>query len=538
MSARSYDVVIVGAGLSGLSAARHLLKKNSSLRVLLLEGKDRVGGRTMSSKLPAAQGKDVWDLGGQWVGSSQMYVMDLIRELGLETYPQYTAGKKVYHMGGPRAKVRTYTNSLPSMSLLTLLDLKHFQWQIDRMSQSLSMEDPTSAPRALEYDSMTLSSYMDKKIWTQSLRMDIELCTRSLFGMEPSQISFLYFLMYCRAAGGILHLLETTPGSAQESRIKGGTQQLSEKLADQIGRENIHLNSAVLEIQQGPEGAVVRTRLDTFSCRAVIVTCPPHLAAQIQYVPALPPARQRLTQSMPVGHMIKFIVTYRTAFWRTNGFSGEIVVQPSSDCPFCITFDATSPRGNPGLVGFISGAQANDWSYKTVEDRRDAVIQSLVKYLGPEASDFIHYAEKDWAKEEYNGGCPVNVMVPGMLTYYHPSLRRPCGRIHWAGTETATHWCGYMSGAIQSGLRAALEVLERLSPKVLSQEELQEAQASTTHTLPHRSWDLAPQKTYLPVCLTVTTVTLGVALLLANPCLYNEMIEQGSAFLQKFGFWC
>ncbi|MFT7817455.1 putative flavin-containing monoamine oxidase A [Arapaima gigas] len=535
MSVKTCDVVVVGAGLSGLSAARLLLQKNSSLKVLVLEGKGRVGGRTVSCRLPAAQGEDVWDLGGQWVGSSQKHVMDLIRDLGLEMYPQYTAGKKVYHMGGPQAKVRTYTSSLPSMSLLTLLDLTHFVWQINRLTRSLSTEDPTSSPRSLEYDSMTLSSYLDKKVWTRALRMEIELCSRSLFGLEPSQISFLYFVTYCAAAGGVRCLLEATPGSAQESYIKGGAQQLSERLADQVGRENVHLSSAVLAIQQGPEGVVVSTSMDTFTCRAVIVTCPPHLAAQIHYKPMLPPARQKLTQNMPVGHMIKFIVTYRTAFWRTNGFSGEIVAQPSKDCPICITFDCTRHGGNPALVGFICGAQANEWSCRKEEDRRDAVVQSLAKYLGPEASGFIHYAEKDWAKEEYSGGCPVNVMVPGMLTYYHPSLRRPCGRIHWAGTETATHWCGYMSGAIQSGLRAALEVLEQLSPEVLSQEELKEARASASRPLPHRSWDSAPSKPRLPVFFKVTTVTLGIALLLAHPRFLRETIGRGTALLQKVG---
>ncbi|KAK5900602.1 hypothetical protein CgunFtcFv8_025550 [Champsocephalus gunnari] len=122
---------------------------------------------------------------------------------------------------------------------------------------------------------------------------------------------------------------------------------------------------------------------------------------------------------MPVGHMIKCILTYQTAFWREKGFSGEILAGSSTECPFCVIFDATSPSGNAVLVGFIASQQASQWSSKESGERREAVLSSLVKYLGPEARSFIHYEEKDWAKEDYSSGCPVNVMAPGLLTYYH-----------------------------------------------------------------------------------------------------------------------
>ncbi|XP_072570032.1 probable flavin-containing monoamine oxidase A isoform X4 [Paramormyrops kingsleyae] len=452
MSTQPWDVVIVGAGLSGLSAARYLRERDARLRVLLLEGKDRVGGRTVTLQIPAAHGDDSWDFGGQWVSSSQTSVMELIQELGLEVYPQSTTGKKVYHMGGSRAPVRTYTSSIPSLPPLALLDLTQVMWKIDRLLQTVCVEDPVSAPRALEYDSMTLHSFIERNVWTQR-------------GHSTA---------VCEA--GRAHWMGEC---ATELRCQGDT------------------------------------------------------AAQIEYDPALPTERQRLTQNMPVGHMIKFIVTYSTAFWRVKGFSGEMVVQPSEDCPICVTYDCTSPHGNPALVGFIAGKQAADWSHRAVEDRREAVIRSLARYLGPEASHFIHYAEKDWAKEDYSGGCPVNVMMPGMLTYYQPSLRRPCGRIYWAGTESATCWCGYMNGAIQSGQRAALEVLERLSPQLLSQDELIEARASAAS--PPRSRGLPPPWCRRPVCFAAAVVALGAALLLARHGGWHAAIGRVSAFLQSVG---
>ncbi|XP_062870463.1 probable flavin-containing monoamine oxidase A [Trichomycterus rosablanca] len=535
------DVVVVGAGLSGLSAARYLKQRNTQLSVVVLEAKGRVGGRTLTQQLPAAHGTDTWDMGGQWVGSSQTHVMELIKELSLEVYPQFTEGKKVHSVGGANAKISTYTSSIPSYSPLVLLDFAQFLWKVQRLCKSVCVEEPMRTPNAQQLDSMTLQSYMDKNIWTAQLKEELGLSSRSVFGMEPSQLSFLYFLMYSAAAGGVLKLLETSPGSAQEFRVKGGTQQLSERIAEQLGEDSVRLGSAVTTIWQSEDNVEVKTATGKITCKAVIITCPPHMAAQIEYHPALPVKRQRLTQYMPVGHMTKFIITYPTAFWKEKGFSGEIVAHPSKLCPFGVTFDASSPRGSPALVGFVAGVQACYWSSREFEERRDAVVSSLVRFLGPEASSYIHYEEKDWSKEEYSGGCPVNVMVPGMLTYYHPGLRKPCDRIYWAGTETATQWCGYLSGAIQAGQRAALEVLADVSPAVLSRKELSTARADRTREPVHLSvhlsegWERGPTcSSRLLVGLSVLAVTVGTVVYWSTPGLCQDLISKALALVQRW----
>uniref|UniRef100_A0A3B1JPZ4 Amine oxidase n=1 Tax=Astyanax mexicanus TaxID=7994 RepID=A0A3B1JPZ4_ASTMX len=542
MAEERWDVVVVGAGLSGLSAAQMLRKRNAGLRVLVLEAKGRVGGRTLVEELPAAHGVDTWDMGGQWVGSSQTHVMELIEELGLEVYPQFTEGKKVHHMGGRDAKISTYTSSIPSFSLPVLLDFLQFLWKIERLSKTVSVEEPMKTPNAQQLDSTTLQAYMDQHVWTTELMEELSLCSRTVFGMEPSQMSFLYFLMYSAAAGGIMRLLETTPGSAQEFKVKGGAQQLSERLVEQVGVENVRLGDAVTAIWQSEEdGVKVKTASGAVSCKAVIVTCPPHMAAQIQYQPPLPLERQRLTQCMPVGHMTKFIITYPSAFWKQKGFSGEIVARPGEDCPFAVTFDASTPRGSPALVGFIAGVQACYWNSREMEERRDAVVSSLAKYLGPEATTYIHYQEKDWSKEEYNGGCPVNVMVPGVLTYYHPALRKPCGRIHWAGTETATQWCGYLSGAVQAGRRAALEVLSGVCPSALSEDELRAARARSNRVPAHlaESWNRRSSRTasriFFSLAVTVGVLSVGGALFWAMPERGRNWMDQVSVLLQRKG---
>uniref|UniRef100_A0A3P9KEY0 Amine oxidase n=1 Tax=Oryzias latipes TaxID=8090 RepID=A0A3P9KEY0_ORYLA len=533
MTADIWDVLIVGAGLSGLSAAHLLLKKNPKLRILILEGKDRVGGRTVSYEIPAADGADRWDFGGQWVGRTQRHVLELIKELGLEVYPQFNDGKKVLHVGGPASKVRAYKTSIPALSPLVLLDMSQLLWKIERLRRTVCVQDPSKTPNADELDSMTLSTFLEQNAWTAELKEQIGVSSRSVFGMEPAQMSFLFFLMYAAAAGGLLALLESTPGCAQELKIKGGSQQLSECLAERVGWKNVRLGSAVTAIWQDAEWAKVMTSSDTFLCKAVIITCPPHLAAKISYQPALPSMRGFLTQNMPVGHMMKFIITYQTAFWKEKGFSGEIVAGSSTDCPFCVTFDATSPRGNAALVGFIAGQQASHWSTKEAEQRKSAVISSLVRYLGPEAASFIHYEEKDWAKEEYSGGCPVNVMAPGLLTYYHPSLRTPCGRIFWAGTETATQWCGYMSGAVQAGQRAALEVLTELWHVDLTAEEieaLQHSVKSSTNQVPTSKLSfLFSGKSAVIAALTIS----GVLLLTQRQSVFTKISNSLSNILSQ-----
>ncbi|TKS84220.1 Amine oxidase [flavin-containing] [Collichthys lucidus] len=591
MTEEIWDVIIVGAGLSGLSAAHLLKKRNDKLKILVTEAKDRVGGRTVTSEIPAANGVDRWDFGGQWVGSTQPHVLELIKELGIETYRQFTDGKKVYHMGGPNAKVRIGEGRLPALSLLGLMDLAQLYWKIETLSATICVEDPSKSPNAFELDSMTVQTYLDQHAWTTEVKEQMAMCSRPLFGLEPSQMSFLYFLMYAATAGGLLPLLESNEGSGQELKLKGGTQQLSKGLAERIGWKNVQLGAAVTAIWQDAEYAKVMTATNTYLCRAVIVTCPLNLAG-CPFSGDEVPFAARVCLHIPLNDWVMLFVFHfphtsnsqrdgkclcamrkvqsekimeigkplaegyhrcdSQAFWKEKGYSGEIATGSSTNCPFTVTFDASTPYGSPALVGFIAGKQANEWSSKEVGERRDAVVSRLVKYLGPEAASFIHYEEKDWAKEPYSGGCPVNVMVPGALTYYHPSLKSPCGRyysvaqsayrslivvavimpslihispvlkkwqkvnrIHWASTETATSWCGYMTGAIQEGQRAAREVLAKLCPNALTQEDKEAAQESQTikQKQPSKLSFLPSIKT-----LVLAAVAIGAAVLLAqNP---------------------
>ena len=114
------------------------------------------------------------------------------------------------------------------------------------------------------------------------------------------------------------------------------------------------------------------------------------------------------------------------------------------------------------LVAFLLGNSARRWTGRGVGERRDQVLSSLSRYFGPQALDAVDYVDKDWNQDPWAQGCSVGLMGTGVMTAYGPTIRRPCGRLHWAGTETALQWTGFMDGAVESGERAAQEVLDRL----------------------------------------------------------------------------
>ncbi|XP_038066143.1 probable flavin-containing monoamine oxidase A isoform X2 [Patiria miniata] len=468
-SPADWDVIVIGAGVAGLTTAYRLRQEKPDCRVLVLEAKDRVGGRTLSTEMQGAHGKDVWDLGGQWLGSTQHHLHWLMEELGLEKYPQYSTGKKLMLLGN--RGIRSYNSSIPSMSLAALVDVHRFLTLTDRLAASVPLDDPMKSPYAKVYDGTTMDSLVRQTTWTQEARDAIEVSADIINGAPPRMMSVLYFMHYVASAGGIRNLVEAEGDANNGFRIKGGAQQISKLLVERIGQEQVLLGQPVdhIDQQEADSVTVVTAAGKAFTCRYVVVAAPIHCSTDIKYTPVKPLDRINLARLSPVGHLIKFIVTYPTAFWREDGFSGEIVsnggkpiIEGPSSGPLHLTYDCTTSNGNPGIVGFY--ANGREWSHIDPDIRKQAVLDSLAEFFGSKARDPLDYCEKDWALESYNGGCPVNIMTPGAMTF-HKGLRTPFDRVHWAGTETATHHVGFISGAVQSGMRAADEVLRRLEPE-------------------------------------------------------------------------
>ncbi|GFR64874.1 amine oxidase [Elysia marginata] len=479
MSENQFDVIVIGGGISGLTAAYTVRKRMPHARVVVLEGKDRVGGRTLTVPLVGSSGVDNWDLGGQWVGTDQRHVMQLLSELGLDTYPQFSVGEKLQRLGG--SKVTSYSSDIPSLSFWALIDLYWHMAKTDGYQRELDPLDPFSHPKAKEWDAMTIGGFLDQTIYTQGARDAVEAAVRVVLGCEPNQVSFLFYLVYVHLAGGLQKLLEQKDGAAQELKIKGGAQRISLELATSLGADAVKLGDPVRSVDQTDDAVKVITQSGwQASSSYVIVATPPKAMEHMTFTPELSSLRRSLMKFMPMGSLTKVILTYETAFWRDAGLSGEVVSNGGGPVltlcptgPICLTYDATTEKGSPALVAFLGGNLAVAYASVTAKQRQEAVLEHLGVFFGPQVRKFLDYAEKDWNLEPFSFGSPVAFLSPGGMDVFTATVRKPEGRLHFAGTETATVWSGYMSGAVQAGEASALAVLHRLDPSYLSMDDLE-----------------------------------------------------------------
>ncbi|SEL82851.1 flavin monoamine oxidase family protein [Nonomuraea pusilla] len=441
------DVIVVGAGVAGLVAARDLVARGRE--VVVLEARDRVGGRTLNADLPGSDGQIV-EAGGQWVGPTQDRVAKLITELGLEIFSTYDIGDKIGHLAG---RFTRYGGRIPRLNPLALVDLDRTMKRVDRAARRVPLEEPWLAPNAHALDNQTFDEWLRHQAPTSVSRTFMRLLTESVWCAGPEEMSALWAQFYIHSGGGLESLINVT-GGAQQDRIVGGSQRIAIQMAAELG-DRIRLRSPVREIVQDGAAVRVRTTAGESRARRVIVALPPPLTARISFDPALPADRDQLTQRMPMGWTIKVNVVYDEPFWRAEGLSG----QANSDSrPLGAVFDNSPPTSGAGvLVGFFEAKHAAAAAKLDPEARREVVLNELAFYFGPRARDAVTYLEQDWAAEEYSRGCYGAFATPAALTRFGCALRRPVGAIHWAGTETATRWAGYIDGAVESGERAAAE---------------------------------------------------------------------------------
>ena len=444
-------MVVVGAGLAGLSAARALVRQGHA--VVVLEARDRVGGRTLNE--PIGDGKVV-ELGAQWVGPTQERMLALLRELGLETFPTYSGGRSVFEREG---RVRHYRGTIPRTSPLAIAETGLILARLNRLARQVPLEAPWRAPRANAWDAQTFETWMRRNVRTPTARDLLRLAIIGVWAVEPRDLSLLHVLFYIRSAGSIERLLDTE-GGAQQDRVVGGTQLISLRMAEQLG-EAVALSAPVRAIEHAGGRVLVRSDRSTVRARRVIVTAPPALAGRIAYDPPLPARRDGLTQRMAQGSVVKCMAVYERPFWRERGLSGAVT---SADGPISVAFDNSPPDGSPGvLLGFFEGAAAREVADRSREERRAIVLDCMARFFGADASRAIDYVDHAWGADEWSRGCYGGYMPPGAWVAAGPALREPVGRLHWAGTETATVWNGYMDGAVSSGERAAAEAAAALA---------------------------------------------------------------------------
>lgn len=446
------DVVVVGAGLAGLTAARELVAAGRS--VVVLEARDRVGGRTEGSVIEDAP----VELGGTWIGEGHTRMYELVAELGLETFPTWNgAGSLLLELGGRQSHLAPTKGATPRLNPIALADLAQGLVRYARLARSVEPARPWAHPKAELLDGQTYESWVRRNLRTPAGRSYFRVLAEAIYSADSTDLSLLHTLFYT-ASNGDLETLASADRGAQKDRVVGGSVHVAQRLAEGL---DVHLSSPVARITQDDARVTVTTRAgEEFTAREVVVALPPTLSGRLDYEPLLPPWRDQLTQRVPAGTVAKCFAAYPTPFWRDQGLNGQAI---SDNGPVKVTFDVSPPDASVGiLLGFVEGGEARRWQRLPDEERRSQVLDCFTRYFGPEAGAPTTYLEKDWSAEEFTRGCYGAHFGPGTWTSYGPALREPVGRIHWAGAEYAVEWSGYMEGAVRSGSTTAAEVLRAL----------------------------------------------------------------------------
>jgi monoamine oxidase len=420
--------------------------------VALLEARDRVGGRTFTE----TRDDGLWiDRGGAWIGPGQDAIYGLMREFGIPSYKQYVDGDAMMFVGG---KKHRYKGTIPlSMSPWVVANIGAVFLELTQMCKSIPLEAPWGAAKAHKWDQLSWAAWLSRHTLSKHAFEMLESSVAGLYTSAASEISLLFVLYQMASAGGPSFVLGVKDG-AEDARPVGGMGAIHRAVAASLG-DAIQLSQPVRSIAQDAEGVTVRSDDMVVRARRAIVAVPIAIASQIAYEPMLPMDRAFLHQRMPSGAVFKIALIYDEPFWRADGLSGQSFA-PGSVAN--LTIDSCTDTGRPGVLTVITeGPVARQMTRMPDAERRAAVLDAVAERFGAAARTPVDYLEQNWSVERYSGGGMISHTPPGVLTEFGPALRAPCGRIHWAGTETSPVMYGFIDGAVRSGERVAAEVMER-----------------------------------------------------------------------------
>lgn len=442
------DVVIVGAGVAGLTAANDL--KKAGLSVAVLEARDRAGGRLWTDVIDGA----MLEIGGQWVSPDQDALIETVAELGLETFSRYREGDSVYV--GPDGVAKRFTGEMFPVSPETEAAIAEITERLDAMVAEIDPDRPWAHEKAAEWDSISWDA------WLRTQTDDDEAVRNLAFATGPAMLtkpthsfSLLQSLLMAASAGAYSHLVDAD--FILDKRVVGGLQQVPLLLAERLG-DDVFLEQPVRTLEYGDDGVTAVADGMTVRARFAILALPPNLYPRISFVPALPRLQHQMHQHLSMGFVIKVHAVYDRPFWREKGLSG------TAFSPYELSheaYDNTNHGDERGtLVGFVSDRHADDVFRISAEERKERILESLSHYYGPEAKDPIVYYESDWGAEEWTRGAYAVSFDLGGLHRYGADLREPVGPIHFACSDMAGAGYQHVDGAIRMGRLAASNIIE------------------------------------------------------------------------------
>jgi monoamine oxidase len=443
------DYCVVGAGYSGLAAARTLVRTGKS--VIVLEARDRVGGRVWTQHF--ADGTPA-DFGGTWLGPGHTRMFELAGEYGIVTYNTNIAGSNVMLQKGKR---HTYQGLIPPVNPVDLASFYVAAKRLDYMAKSVPLEAPWEAKNAEEWDKQSVGAWTDSltTLLTPTARKMLRTSLTEIFDSDLAEVSLLQLLFQIHGSGSLEYMSELK-GGAQQNLITGGAQSIANKIAEELG-DAIHLETPVQKLSQDGSGVTVSGESISVRAQRAIVTIPVSLQGKLQFEPALPPDRAQLLQRVPQGAVVRAVIEWQEPFWRAEGLSGETV---DFDSPITASIDASPADAHAGVLSsYAFGPHGREVGRMEPEARKALYLRELGKRLGPKVASPVEYKEYIWHTDQWSGGAIQSHFPPGVLTTLGRFLRVPVERFHWAGSETATRWPGFIEGAVRSGERTAAEAL-------------------------------------------------------------------------------
>ncbi len=442
------DVVIVGAGAAGLTAANEL--KKAGLSVAVLEARDRVGGRLHTDVIEGA----MLEIGGQWVSPDQDALIDTVAELGLETFSRYRDGDSVYV--GPDGVAKRFTGEMFPVSPETEAVIAEITERLDAMVAEIDPDRPWAHEKAAEWDSISWDAWLRAQTDDDEAVRNLAFATGSAMLTKPTHsFSLLQSLLMAASAGSYSHLVDAD--FILDKRVVGGLQQVPLLLAERLG-DDVFLEQPVRAIDYSDGGVTAIADGMTVRARFAILALAPNLYPRISFVPALPRLQHQMHQHISMGFVIKVHAVYDRPFWREQGLSG------TAFSPYELSheaYDNTNHGDERGtLVGFISDQRADDVFRLSAEERKERILESLSHYYGPEAKNPIVYYESDWGSEEWTRGAYAASFDLGGLHRYGADLRSSVGPIHFACSDLAGAGYQHVDGAIRMGRLAAEQILQ------------------------------------------------------------------------------
>lgn len=442
-----YDVVIVGAGLSGLTAARRLIQAKK--KTLVLEAQDRVGGRTWS--LPIDQ-HDFIDIGGQWIGKGHNQMYKLVAEAGLKTFPTFTKGKSTLRINSENLP---YNGDTPSLGLFALLSAQKALNRFDKVASTLSLESPWQSANSFNMDQQSLGSWIDETIHNKKARTLVKRMAEGELCQPVDDVSLLQALSSARATGSFKQAEKVEDGALRD-RILGGAQGVSHFLHEQV-KDAVKLNCPVSFVRQLESYIVIGNENFSVRTKKVIITAPLPVVKYIQFTPPLPEEKQILIHSMTMGMVIKVHAVYATPFWREQGLNGSSICL---DEVVELTVNNSVPGSDKGIItSLIHADRARSLLKLSEQERKDVLLNSYANIFGNQAIQPLMYHDYSFSNNPWIGGAYSGYFKNSHFSKYGIYISNPCGNIHWAGTETSSLFKGFMEGAVLSGDRVANEIL-------------------------------------------------------------------------------